>query len=187
MNFYIDPIGLTFLAGVAALALWPLFKIFVYKLNVDADEYIATDQRRREIKRTGLVDVTIGRALALNPKDLRRYGRRNWQQLLAQESDTMTKMREVLGDSEKVRFFEQLGELETICQPLFALKSAKQYAARDGKYHDRRRRELQKADLLALRKRLIEHYGLGTGSRRRGLLSGLDVERLPSPNDDGRR
>ncbi len=186
MNFYLDPIWLVLLAGVAALALWPVIKIVAYKLNVNADEFIVTDQRRREIKRTALVDIAVSRALQMNPKALRAYGRRNWKQLLNEEGDIVDKMREVLGDSEKVRFLQEAGELETICQPLFALKSARYYSAKDGKHRDRRRRELQKAELLVLRKRLIEHYGLGTGSRRRGLLAGLDVNRLPAPNRNER-
>jgi hypothetical protein len=187
MDLYLDPFWLFVLAGLAAVGLWPLFKILIYKLNVGADEFIAADARRREIKKTALVDIAIGRALQMNPAALRAYGRRNWKQLLSQESEIVSQVRAVLGDSEKVRFLQEAGELETICQPLFALRAAKRYSARDGQYRDRRRREIQKAELLALRKQLIEHFQLGTGSRRRGLLAGLNVDRLPTLSHDGRR
>jgi hypothetical protein len=184
---YLEPLWFVLFGVVAIFFLWPRLKVFTYRLNADADELIETDQLRRQHKRTALVDVTVARALQMKPKDLHAYGRRNWGQLLTHEGEIVSQMREVLGDSEKVRFLQELGELETVCQPLFALKSAKQYAAKDGKYRDRRRRELQKAELLALRKRLIEHYGLGTGSRRRGLLAGLDLNQLPSPKRHERR
>lgn len=187
MDVYIDPLWVVLAVGVAIFFLWPRLKVLAYRLNAEADDLIETDQLRRQHKRTALVDVTVARALQMKPKDLRAYGRRNWQQLLAHEDEIVSKVREVLGDSEKVRLLQELGELETVCQPLFALRSAKYYAAKDGRYRDRRRREIQKAELLALRKQLIQHFQLGTGSRRRGLLSGLDLERLPSPNHHERQ
>lgn len=187
MNLIAEPLPWLLFIGLVTLLAYPVLKIGFYKLNVGADEYITNDQRQREIKRTALVDIAVGRALQMHPKALQAYGRRNWQSLLSQEQEIISQVRETLQDSHKVRFLQEAGELETLCQPLFALKAAKHYSAKDGRYRDRRRREIQKGALLALRKQLIDHYGLSTGSRRRGLLAGLDLNQLPAPHRDGRR
>lgn len=144
----------------------PLLYLLYHRLNADVEAQIERWKRERELKRTGLVDLAIARALQLDPYDLRNYARRNAEELLRREEEILKRAREVLEDSAKVRMLWEHGALEPLLQDVFALKEAKRYVARNGRFRERCRREVEEAKLLALRKRLIERYGLSPGRGR---------------------